>query len=80
MIVYRGEDAGFVDSIILGDGTSLGSFLKKAKKSSQKELDKFVAENLDDAIKATNEIASEHMEIVTRDPFSVMTRKYIQLF
>ena len=44
----------------------------------QKSLDNYgyilVAENLDDAIKATNEIASEHMEIVTRDPFSVMTR------
>ena len=44
----------------------------------QKSLDNYgyilVAENLDDAINATNEIASEHMEIVTRDPFSVMTR------
>ena len=44
----------------------------------QKSLDNYgyilVAENLDDAIKATNEIASEHMEIVTKDPFSVMTR------
>ena len=44
----------------------------------QKSLDNYgyilVAENLDDAIKATNDIASEHMEIVSRDPFSVMTR------
>ena len=44
----------------------------------QKSLDNYgyilVAENLDDAIKATNEIASEHMETVTKDPFSVMTR------
>ena len=44
----------------------------------QKSLDNYgyilVADTLDDAIKATNEIASEHMEIVTRDPFSVMTR------
>ena len=44
----------------------------------QKSLDNYgyilVADTLDDAIKATNEIASEHMEIVTKDPFSVMTR------
>ena len=29
---------------------------------------------MDDAIDAVNEIASEHMEIVTKDPFTVMTR------
>ena len=44
----------------------------------QKSLDNYgyilVADTLDAAIKATNEIASEHMEIVTKDPFSVMTR------
>lgn len=33
-----------------------------------------VAEDMDEAIDAVNDIASEHMEIVTRDPFSVMTR------
>ena len=44
----------------------------------QKSLDNYgyilVAENMDDAILAANEIASEHMEIVTRDPFHVMTK------
>lgn len=48
------------------------------KEIIQKSLDNYgyilVADNLDDAIDATNEIASEHMEIVTRDPFHVMTR------
>lgn len=34
----------------------------------------FVAQNLDDMIDAANEIASEHMEIITRDPWSVMTK------
>ena len=29
---------------------------------------------MDDAIDATNEIASEHLEIVTKDPFHVMTK------
>lgn len=33
-----------------------------------------VAENMQDAIDATNEIASEHLEIVTKNPFDTMTR------
>ena len=44
----------------------------------QKSLDNYgyilVAENMEDAIDAVNEIASEHMEIVTRDPFHIMTK------
>ncbi len=34
----------------------------------------FVAGNMQDAIDAANEIASEHLEILTADPFQVMTR------
>lgn len=33
-----------------------------------------VADSLQDAIDAANEIASEHLEIVTKDPFYVMTK------
>lgn len=48
------------------------------KEIIQKSLDNYgyilVADNLDDAIDATNAIASEHMEVVTKNPFSVMTR------
>ena len=33
-----------------------------------------VAENMQDAIDAANEIASEHLEIVTANPFEVMTK------
>lgn len=33
-----------------------------------------VAESLDDAIAAANEIASEHLEILTKDPYQVMTK------
>ena len=33
-----------------------------------------VAENMEDAIDATNEIASEHLEIVTKNPFDTMTK------
>ena len=34
----------------------------------------FVAEDMDSAIDAVNAIASEHLEIVTADPFAIMTR------
>lgn len=44
----------------------------------QKSLDNFgyilIADNLDEAIDAVNEIASEHLEIVTKDPFMAMTK------
>lgn len=34
----------------------------------------FVAETMEDAIAAANEIASEHLEILTANPFEIMTR------
>lgn len=34
----------------------------------------FVGETMDDLVDAANTIASEHLEIITADPFSVMTR------
>lgn len=44
----------------------------------QKSLDNYgyilVAENLKEAIECANEIASEHVEILTKDPFAVMTK------
>lgn len=44
----------------------------------QKSLDNYgyilAADNMEDAIRAANEIASEHMEIVTAEPFEVMTK------
>ena len=44
----------------------------------QKSLDNYghilIAQNLDEAIDIANEIASEHLEIVTKDPFEVMTK------
>lgn len=48
------------------------------KEIIQKSLDNFgyllVAENMDEAIEAANAIASEHLEIVTKDAFEVMTK------
>jgi len=44
----------------------------------QKSLDNYgyilVAENMEDAIDAVNEIASEHLEILTANPFETMTK------
>lgn len=48
------------------------------KEIIQKSLDNYgyilVAENLEDAIATANEIASEHLEIVTKNAFEVMTK------
>ena len=55
-------------------------FLKTLSRAEiiQKSLDQYgfilLADNLEDAIDAVNEIASEHLEIVTKDAFQVMTK------
>ena len=55
-------------------------FLKELSRAEiiAKSLDNygyiFVAETMEDAIDAANEIASEHLEIQTADPFAVMTK------
>ena len=44
----------------------------------KKSLDNFgrilVADNMEEAVRAVNEIAPEHLELVTRDPFLLMTK------
>lgn len=48
------------------------------KEIIQKSLDNYgyilLADNMEDAIAAANDIASEHLEIVTKDPFNIMTK------
>ena len=48
------------------------------KEILQKSLDNYgyimIAETMEDAIDTANEIASEHLEIMTKDPFLVMTK------
>lgn len=48
------------------------------KEIIQKSLDTYgyilLADNIEDALEAVNEIASEHLEIVTKDPFHIMTK------
>ena len=55
-------------------------FLKTLSRAEiiQKSLDQYgfilLADSMEDAIDAVNSIASEHLEIVTRNPFEVMTK------
>ena len=48
------------------------------KRQIQKSLDNYgyilVADTMEDAIDAANEIASEHMEILTKNPYETMTK------
>lgn len=48
------------------------------KEIIQKSLDNYgyilIAENMDEAIATVNEIASEHLELVTKNPFETMTK------
>ena len=56
------------------------AFVKELSRGEiiQKSLDNYghilIAENLEEAIEAANEIASEHLEIVTKNPFELMTK------
>lgn len=55
-------------------------FLKELSRADiiRKSLENYgyilIAETMEDAILCANEIASEHMEILTKDPFAVMTK------
>lgn len=58
----------------------VGKFVAKLSRKDiiQKSLDNYgyilVADSLEDAIEAANDIASEHLEIVTKNAFEVMTK------
>ena len=60
--------------------SEVDEFVKKLSRKDiiQKSLDNYghilVAETMEDAIDAANSIASEHLEIVTANPFEVMTK------
>lgn len=58
----------------------IDEFLKELSRTEiiRKSLDNYgyilLADSLDDAVSAANEIASEHLEILTKDPYYVMTK------
>ena len=68
-----------IDSVA-GPSAQVDEFVRELSRGQiiQKSLDNYghilVADTLQDAIDAANEIASEHLEIMTANPFDVMTR------
>ena len=66
----------------LADGVAkeIDGFLKELSRTDiiKKSLDNygymFVADNMEDAIDAANAVASEHLEIITKNPYEVMTK------
>ncbi len=58
----------------------IDGFLKELSRSEiiSKSLDNYgyilLVDDIDEAVDVANEIASEHLEIVTKDPFNVMTK------
>lgn len=60
--------------------TEIEAFLQELSRADiiRKSLDNYgyqlIASSMEDAIKAANAIASEHLEILTKDPYQVMTK------
>lgn len=58
----------------------IGMFLKELSRAEiiRKSLDNYgyilIADSMDEAVDAANAIASEHLEILARDPYAVMTK------
>lgn len=58
----------------------IDNFVKNLSRKNiiSKSLDTYgyilIADNMDDALEVVNDIASEHLEIVTKDPYGTMTR------
>ncbi|MBE5956566.1 MAG: histidinol dehydrogenase [Lachnospiraceae bacterium] len=87
-LLSQAEHDELASSILVTTSMELAKAVKKEiegfvkvlsrKDIIQKSLDNFgyllVAENMEDAIAITNAIASEHLEIVTKNPFEVMMK------
>ena len=61
-------------------GVEIDGFLKELSRAEiiRKSLDQYgyilLADSMEDAIEAANAIASEHLEILTKDPYAIMTK------
>lgn len=87
-LLSQAEHDEMASAILVTTSPSLASqvekeidgFLKTLSRREiiEKSLEQYgyilLAENMDDAVSAANEIASEHLEILTKDPFQVMTK------
>ena len=87
-LLSQAEHDEMASAILITTSTELAQNVEKEiegylkvlsrKEIIQKSLDNYgyilVADNMEEAIDTVNAIASEHMEIVTADPFHVMTK------
>ena len=87
-LLSQAEHDELASSILVTDSRELAEKVAKEvdillenlsrKDIIKKSLDSYgyllVAKDMDDAIDVTNEIATEHLEIMTKDPFMVMTK------
>ena len=68
------------EKLALEVNREIDGFLKELSRREimEKSLDTYgrilLAENMEEAVRAVNDIASEHLEIMTRDAFTVMTK------
>ncbi|MCI9485813.1 MAG: histidinol dehydrogenase [Lachnospiraceae bacterium] len=68
------------EKLALEVNREIDGFLKELSRREimEKSLDAYgrilLAENMEEAVRAVNDIASEHLEIMTRDAFTVMTK------
>lgn len=87
-LLSQAEHDELASAILITDSMELAkkvseeveNFTRKLSREEiiRKSLDHYgyilVAENMDEAVDAANDIASEHMEILTKDPFQTMTK------
>ena len=68
------------DEIASNVSNEIDAFVKQLSRKEiiQKSLDNYgyilVADSMEEAIEVANDIASEHLEIVTKNPFDIMTK------
>ena len=87
-LLSQAEHDELASAILITDSSTLADevnryvdeFCAKLERSDiiRKSLDNYgcilLAENMDDAVDAANQIASEHLEILTKDPYLTMTK------
>ena len=87
-LLSQAEHDEMASAILVTDSEALADQVEKEihgfletlsrREIMEKSLDQYgfllVADSLEEAIETANDIASEHLEIVTRDPFQVMTK------
>ena len=75
-LLSQAEHDEMASAILITTSQDLADKVSKdiIKKSLENYGYIFVADNMDDAIEAANAVASEHLEIITKNPYETMTR------